>query len=268
MAKGLAYLLFRYNKKRVAVARRNIELCFPEKTAEEQSQLLQENIFSTAMALFETGIAWFWPKWRLRRIYQIEGLEHIRSAQASGHGVLLIGMHFTTIDIMGAILGDNVSFDAMYRHHKNEFYDYWQKRMRENNSADNRLFVRANPRALVSALKKKRVVWYAPDEDLGREGSVFVPFFNVPAATLTATARFAKLGKASVVALSHHRLDAGKGYKVIAHPPMENYPSDDEHNDALQISEFIEEQVRKSPAQYMWVQKRFKTRPDGEPSLY
>lgn len=267
----LPYLVMPYlkrNKKRLNQAQTNLRICFPELTDKEREDLLNETIYSTAMAIFETGIAWFWPKWRLRRLFTITGVEHVEAAQKDGQGALLLSMHFTTLDIGSAMLGLHVNYDGMYRPHRNKVYDYMQKIRREAYAPGGTAFSRDNVRGMISRLRQGRMIWYAPDRDLGEKVSVFVPFFGVQTATVTATAQFARLGRARIIPFTQKRLPNAKGYELVIHPPFENYPTGDEYEDALRVSKFMEDEVRKIPGQYFWAQPRFKTRPPGEPRLY
>jgi Kdo2-lipid IVA lauroyltransferase/acyltransferase len=256
------------NKKRIHWARTNIRLCFPHLSEAEREKLLKDNIFSTCMAAFETGIAWFWPKWRLRKLFTIYGLEHIRQVQDQGQGALLLSLHFTHLDIGSAMLGVYVNYDGMYTPHKNPVFDYMQKIRREGYCKGGVAFSREDVRTMISQLRKGRFIWYAPDRDLGRKVSVFVPFFGIPAATVTATAQFARLGRARIIPFTQHRLPNGKGYELVIHPPFDNYPTEDAIADTLRVNQFIEQEILKQPEQYLWVQPRFRTRPEGEKSVY
>lgn len=260
--------LLRRNKKRLRQAQTNLQLCFPELSEAERAALLNETLYSTAMAVFETGIAWFWPKWRLRRLFTITGVEHVENAKRDGKGALLLSMHFTTLDIGSAMLGQYVNYDGMYRPHNNAIYDYMQKVRREAYAPGGTAFSRDNVRGMISRLRQGRMIWYAPDRDLGEKISVFVPFFGVQTATVTATAQFARMGRALVIPFTQKRLPHGKGYELVIHPPFENYPGGDEYEDALRVNRFMETEIRKIPGQYFWAQPRFKTRPPGEPSVY
>lgn len=268
--RGLAHALYpllKLNKKRMRMARVNIDLCFAELSEAERSAILDESLYSTAMALFETGAAWFWPRWRLRRLYTVSGLEHLQAAQQAGEGALLLSMHFTHLDLGGALLGQHVDYDGLYSPHKNLVYDYLQRTRREA-YCPGVAIPRDNLRLMITRLRQGRMMWYAPDRDLGPKISIFVPFFGVPAATVTATGKIALLGRARVIPFTQRRLARGAGYELIIHPPFENYPTGDEYQDALRVNQFIEQQVRQCPGQYLWAQPRFKTRPDGERSPY
>lgn len=267
MARKLTPLLG-LNKKRVKMARINLQLCFPQKTPEELEALLKKNMESTAIALFETGIGFFWAKSRLRKLFTITGVEHVEQANAEGQGAMLLSLHFTTLDIGSAMLGIYVNYDGMYTPHKNPVFDYVQKVRREAYAPGGIAFARDNVRAMVSQLRKGRMIWYAPDRDMGKKISVFVPFFGVPAATVTATAQFARMGRAKIIPFSQYRLENNKGYRVVIHPPFENYPTGDELADARRINEYFEQEILKVPEQYLWAQPRFKSRPDGMPKVY
>lgn len=267
LAKLLSPLL-RLNKKRVRQARINLALCFPQLNEQEREKLLGDNLFSTAMTVFETGIAWFWPKWRLKKLYNISGLEHIQQAQEEEKGALLLSLHFTTLDIGSAMLGQHVNYEGMYKPHSNPVYDYMQKKRREAYCKGGIVFSRDNVRAMISHLRKGSMIWYAPDRDLGEKLSVFVPFFGVQTATVTATSQFARMGRAMVIPFSQYRLSGGRGYQVVVHPPFENFPTDDEVADTRRVNEFMESEILKCPEQYFWAQPRFRTRPEGEAKVY
>lgn len=266
----LAHLLsplLRLNKKRLRIARTNLRLCFPELSEAERERILRENLFSTTMAVMETGIAWFWPAWRLRGLYRVSGLEHL-SEREEGQGALLLSLHFTTLDLGSAMLGQHIIYDGMYTPHKNKVFDAVQKNRREKYSEGGLTIPRTSVRTMVSHLRRGRMIWYAPDRDLGPKVSIFVPFFGVPAATVTATGTFARMGQARVIPFTQRRLDKARGYELVIHPPFEDYPTGDEYQDALRVNEFMEREIRKCPEQYFWAQPRFKTRPPGEPPVY
>ena len=268
LARLLAPLLQRVGKQRRHIVERNIALCFPELSAHQRQQLCAENFFSLAMALFETGMAWFWPQWRLRRLCSFEGLEHLQREQEQGQGVLLMAMHFTTLDIGAAFINMSAPIDGMYRPHKNPVYDYVQRRGRERHSASTTVIPRDDVRGMIRALKHGRAIWYAPDQDYGRKQSVFVPFFGVEAASVTATATFARLGRAKVIPFVQTRLPGNQGYRLTVYPPLADYPQGDEYRDAQRINQFIEDCIKAQPEQYLWAHRRFKTRPVGQSSLY
>lgn len=258
----LAYVL---GPARRRITEINIAMCFPQLDAKQQEQLVRGVMRSIGISVVELAIAMFGSTKKLHNRYRIDGTEHIAAAQQQGHGVLLVGCHFTTLDITGHILGRDVKYDAVYRQADNPLLDYYVVKSRKNFVGD--AIERSDMRKLVRNLRNGHVVWYAPDQDHGMEHSVFAPFFGVPTATVTGTARVAQLGKAIVLPFSHYR-DEQHHYRLVIHPPLENFPSGDDVVDATRINQFFEEAIRLQPDQYFWVHRRFKTRPPGEPRLY
>ncbi|MEH6564838.1 MAG: lipid A biosynthesis lauroyl acyltransferase [Halopseudomonas sp.] len=263
LGRVLGKLMYWFMADRREVARVNLELCFPQMSRQQREQLLRENFASNGIALFEMAMAWWWPKQRLARLAHIEGIEHLRNAAARGQGVVLMSLHFTTLEIGAALLGQVVTIDGMYREHRNAAFDYVQRRGRERHNRDAKAVEREDVRSMMRSLRSGRAIWYAPDQDYGRKASVFVPLFGVEAATVTATSTFARLGKAQVVPFTQRRLPNAQGYQLIIHPPLQDFPGGDDVADALRINQWVEQAVATQPEQYMWVHRRFKTRPEG-----
>lgn len=263
----LGQLFYRFAKRRRQIARCNIDLCFPGRTERERETMTREVMESIGIAFFETGMAWFWPRSRLQKLYTIDGLEHLRAAQRDGQGMLLMALHFSHIDIGAKLLGFEFSIDASYRPHNNPVYEYVQRRGRERHSAEGRAIPRDDIRAMIKALRAGRAIWYAPDQDYGPKHSIFVPLFGVPAATVTATSQLARMGKARVIGFTQRRKPGG-GYHLQIYPPLQDFPSGDEVADTIRINEFVEARILEQPEQYLWVHRRFKTRPQGEADVY
>ncbi|MCY1556223.1 Lipid A biosynthesis lauroyltransferase [compost metagenome] len=127
---------------------------------------------------------------------------------------------------------------------------------------------RDDVRGMLKLLRAGKVIWYAPDQDYGAQRSIFVPLFGVPAATVTATSKFARLGRARVIPFTQTRLADGSGYRVVVHPPLADFPGESEEADCLRVNQWIEAAIRQQPEQYLWAHRRFKTRPDGEEKIY
>lgn len=268
LGRGLGALMMLGASARRRIAARNLELCFPELSAAERARLLRENFASSGIAFFEMAMSWWWPRARLARLAHIEGLEHLQAAQQEGQGVILMSLHFTTLEIGAALLGQRHTIDGMYREHKNPLFDYIQRHGRERHNLDASAIEREDVRAMLKVLRAGRAIWYAPDQDYGRKQSIFVPLFGIPAATVTATTKFARLGKARVVPFTQQRLADGSGYRLVVHPPLADFPGESEEADCLRINQWVEQVVRECPEQYLWAHRRFKTRPEGAPKLY
>ncbi|RRJ84204.1 LpxL/LpxP family Kdo(2)-lipid IV(A) lauroyl/palmitoleoyl acyltransferase [Aestuariirhabdus litorea] len=266
IGRKLGRLMLRYGHRRARIARKNIELCFPGLSAAEREDLLIRNFESMGIGALEVGMSWWWPKRRLYRLFEVEGGEHLKAIKEQG--ALMLCLHFSTLEVGAAFLCYFAGIDGMYRKHRNPLFDWVQQRGRIRHSPQGETIEREDVRTMIRRLRQKRRIWYAPDQDYGPKQSLFVPFFGVTAATVTATSRFARLGNARVLPCFQTRLPDGKGYRLRILPPLENFPGEDEAADARRINELIEAEVRKQPEQYMWLHRRFKTRPPGEPSFY
>ena len=220
---------------------------------------------STGKSVVESSVALWGPERQLKERYTISGLEHIEAARSKGQGVLLVGCHFTTLDAAARILAFHVKYDMLYRKDPNPLLAYKLISARERFAGS--AIVRSDTRQLIKNLRQGNVVWYAPDQDFGAKHSVFAPFFGVNAATVVGTARIAQLGKAAVLPFAHYR-DEQNNYHLVIGAALEGYPTGDDLSDATRINQEIESAIRKQPDQYLWVHRRFKTRPEGEPSFY
>ncbi len=260
--------MYRVASERRRVAARNLELCFPQMPPIERKRLLKENFASTGIAFFEMAMSWWWPQARLAKLAHIEGLEHLQAAQRDGEGAILMALHFTTLEIGAALLGQRHTIDGMYREHRNALFDFVQRQGRERHNPDSLAVEREDVRGMIKLLRKGRAIWYAPDQDYGAKQSIFVPLFGIEAATVTATTHFARLGKARVIPFTQRRLEDGSGYRLVLHPPLEGFPGESEAADALRINQWVEQAVTECPEQYLWAHRRFKSRPAGAPKLY
>jgi KDO2-lipid IV(A) lauroyltransferase len=247
------------------VARRNLELCFPELDARQRDALLRANFHSLGLAVFEFLRAW-WGRLRpLDAGFELEGLQHLTEAIDAGRGVILVSPHFTTLEICTRLLCQRAPVAGMYRPHDSEALDWAVRHGRMRHAAA--MFARDELRPALRFLKGGGVLWFAPDQETRRGDSVFVPFFGRPAWTLTSTHQLARLSGAKLLPLFHERLADGR-YRVEIGAALEGFPSADVLADTARIMALIEAQVRRAPAQYLWIHKRFKTQPEGLPSPY
>lgn len=262
----LGALMYRFTRRRRHIAETNIRLAFPALSVQQQKTLLKNNFRANGMALLEVGLSWWGSEKRLRRLLRIEGLEHLQQALENGKGAIMLGGHFTCLIIAGRLLTLELPFTIVTKKAHNAVFEavmrYYRSRQYQG------LIDSTDMRGMVKTLKKNQVLWYAPDQDFGRKTSVFVPFMGIQTATLTATARLAKISKAPVIYIDFERLPGTQGYRLKVHPPLEDFPSGDDVKDARRVNALIEHQVRKVPEQYLWMHRRFKTRPEGESGLY
>jgi KDO2-lipid IV(A) lauroyltransferase len=261
---GRVMILLGHRRRRIAET--NLGLCFPELDEPERKALLRDHFRSLGMGMVETAMSWWTPTHRLKSLARIEGLEHLEAALAKGKGVILLSGHFTSLEIGGRLLALFAPFHVLYRRHKNPLFEATMKRARERNYE--KAIPREDMRAMLRSLKQNMPVWYAADQDYGVEKSVFAPFFGIPAATITATSRLVRSSDAAVVPFFQRRLRDGSGYLLKLYPALEDFPGTRLEVDADRINTIIEEQIRTMPEQYLWVHRRFKTRPEGESSVY
>lgn len=266
IGKGIGRLAFYLARRRRHIAAVNISLCFPNLTKEEQNRLVKENMLSLGMGLIETATAWLRPAKTYEHRFHTEGLHHLQSAIEGKQGVLLIGFHFTTMDLAASHLSTLIPLGAMYRKNKNPALDYVMRKGRVKNLSQ--VIERDDIKQLVRSLKQGNVIWYGPDQDYGRKHSVFVDFFNIKTATLQATSRIAKLSGSKVIVFTHARQKNNKEYTIHLSSPLEDFPLPDTESNARLINELAEKAIIKIPEQYWWIHRRFKTRPPGEQRPY
>lgn len=267
LGRAIGWLIYHLVAKRRRVAEINIAHCFPLLSSDEQQRLVRETIDSSAIAVFEGGLSWWGSNKRLQRLHRIEGVEHLQQARAQGKGVIMLGGHYTTLEISGRLLAFHTDgIHPIYKPARNALFDAVMVSSRKRLFSG--LLNNSDMRAILRTLKKGDIIWYAPDQDFGMERSVFAPFFGIPTATLTTTARLAKLSGAPVLPFYSQRLSDNRGYVIKLLPPLEDFPSGDDVADATRVNKVIEAGVLDAPGQYLWVHRRFKSRPEGEPPLY
>ena len=261
MGKGFGLLAYHVIANRRHIAEVNIRLCFPELNSAQQNDLVKETFKSNAIGFFEAASAWFSNTERFRPITQAHGLEYLKQAQSNGKGVILLGGHYSTLDLGGALFNLFSRAASMQRDHDNPLFNLVMTRRRLRFCES--LLSKDDLRGLIKLLRQGRTIWYATDQDYGKRGSVWAPFFGIPAATITATARIAAKTGAAVVPFSHFRNDRG-GYDVYFGSAVKDYPSGDDVQDATITNKIIEDEIRRHPDQYLWMHKRFKSQPTGK----
>lgn len=259
-------LLWPLMGKRRRYAQANIALCFPQWEPARRRRLLRANLRATVIGTLELLRAWYAPSSALAGLARVEGLEHLREATGSGRGVLLFGGHFTHSELAARLLAEasGQPLHAVVRHNNHPCIEDMFERARR------RAFVgtiaKKDVRGLLRVLRNGGVVAYSADQNFNYQHA-FVPFFGVAAATLVATPDLARRGDAVVLPFWFHR-DAQGLYHLRVEPQWSGWPSGDEAADAARYMRELEHVVRQHPEQYLWVHRRFKTRPPGEPGVY
>ncbi|WP_105167399.1 LpxL/LpxP family Kdo(2)-lipid IV(A) lauroyl/palmitoleoyl acyltransferase [Pseudoalteromonas sp. T1lg23B] len=268
LGKLLGRLVHRFVKKRRKIAEVNVKLCFPQLDEQQQRDMVLKNMENTGIATLETGMAWWWPQWRINQVIgSIEGIEHVEQTQKQGKGVLLLVPHMLHLEMLGRILGTVQQGIGFYRPHNNPLMEYFMTkgRLRSNES----LITKRDVKGLLQALKDKKMCYYLPDQDYGRNRCEFTAFFAVPdAASTTGTLIFSSSKNCETLSLSGTR-DANGKYHLKIYPALANFPSEDAKQDVTRVNQRMEEAIMLAPEQYMWLHRRFKTRPDeNAPSYY
>jgi len=267
MGSMLGRLAFHLMPSRRSVTQTNIKYCFPELNQSEQNTLVKEAFRSNGMGLVETLRSWFAEPSALKERCTVHGFSHLETALARGKGVILLGGHYSTLDLVGSLTTLYFQADVLQRDHSNPLFNAVMTRSRQNMYGN--VLAKKDLRGMVRCLKKNHIVWYATDQDYGRSNTVFAPFFGLPCATLVSTMRIARMSGAAVVPFSHFRRSDGSGYDIYLHPSLTNFPTGDDLKDATRLNAVLEREIRKFPEQYLWMHRRFKTTTEvGVPNIY
>ena len=266
LGKRVGRLVLGRMKKRTNTIRRNLDLCFPKMSEDEKERLTVENIENTGIALFETAMAWFWSDKRVNKHVTIIGMEQLEELEKQGKGALMLAVHSMNLELGARAFGIKKSGTGVYRPNSNSCYDYFQYKGR---SRSNRTLIdRRDVKGMIDALKTGKRVWYAPDHDYGRRRSTFAPLFAVEnACTTTGTSMLVNASDCVVVPFTMVR-DNNDHYTLTIHPYLDAFPKECEQLAAVYTNRAIETSIMAAPSQYMWLHRRFKTRPDGEQCLY
>jgi KDO2-lipid IV(A) lauroyltransferase len=262
----LGMIFYAISRERRNVTLTNLKLCFPEWSDAQRRRTARAHFQGVGRGLIEHGILWWSSRARVQRLVRVEGLEHWEAVR--GRPAIWLAPHFVGMDMGGVRLGTDYEVVSVYSQQKDPAFDaiLWRGRTR---FVMPKLFSRQQGiRGVVRAIRDGFPFYYLPDMDFGERDSIFVPFFGVPAATITGLSRIARLAGALIVPAVTRQLPGGKGYVLQFYPAWENFPSADIEADTRRMNAFIEARVREMPEQYYWLHKRFKTRPEGEAKFY
>jgi KDO2-lipid IV(A) lauroyltransferase len=254
-------------RRRYRIARRNLELCYPDMSSDEIKHLLRQNFSSMGRAVFETGMAWYWSDDRVRRHMDVseESIKNIMDYESCGQ--LVLTCHFLDLEMharMYALFHPGV---GVYKPNRNPVIE--RKQTEGRTRANKYMVSHRNVRGIIKALKEGNPIWYAADQDYRTHSRVFVPFMAVPdCPTVTAPSTLARVKNVVSIPSYAYRLPGGK-YRLVVQPKLENYPTGDLEQDATTYNKIMADAINEAPEQYMWVHCRFKTRPhETDPSYY
>ncbi len=266
LARIIAAVLWFAVPKRRHVVLTNLRLCFPELSDEKRAALAKRVYVRLARAAVDHGTLWMGSQEEVRRMVRFRGLEHLLSED--DRPVICVAPHFAGLDAAGIALNTYVRGVSLYQKQSNPVWDQaiLEGRLRFSNPVLIPKSKASDLRPVIRAMRQGLPFYYLPDMDCGKRNSIFVPFFGVEAATLPMVSRLSKVTGAKVLFCIATMTD--DGYEVDISAPLENFPTDDCVEDTRRINRMLEERVRQNPDQYLWVHRRFKTRPEGEPSVY
>ncbi|MBK9161061.1 MAG: lipid A biosynthesis acyltransferase [Nitrosomonadales bacterium] len=266
IGEGAGMLLYALGRERRRVVDINLRLCFPEMDETQREMLARSHFRAFARSFLERGILWWSSAERIRSLIRVEGVEHFEAIH--GQPAILLTPHFVGMDIGGQWIAQHTDTVCMYARQKNRYLTelLLKKRARFRNQ---HLYARQEGlRPIIRGMRAGMPFIYPPDQDQGVKDGAFIPFFGVPAATMTSVPRIARMTGAKVVPSITRVLPGGQGYVLTFYPAWENYPSGDDIADTRRMNEFLEQRVLEMPEQYFWLHKRFKNRPEGEEGFY
>jgi len=264
IGKTIGKLLYPFMHKLRSTAYSNISHCFPDKKQNQVNLLVKRHFEAIGVSFFETANAYYGSDKKIRKLLTITNENFFQDALKEEGGIILLCSHFMPLMLGSRALLINHTIANIYRPQNNKLFDRIMVKGYKKNGAV--MIKSTDTRSIIKAINNSLPIWYAPDQDLGKNNSVFAPFFGIQTATASATARLAKNNNTRVIPYSFIRTK--KGYTMSFEKPIANYPSNDPIQDATIVNQILEKQIVKSPEQYLWIHRRFKTRPNDEKNFY
>ncbi|MGB6156496.1 lysophospholipid acyltransferase family protein [Castellaniella sp.] len=266
----LGWLVPRLLRSRAHIVRVNLARCFPHLTPAERTRIEKRHFHLLAQSFIDRGLCWFGSEQRILDTIELQGEHHLQALLDQGRPVLMFAPHFVALDATATRLQLFLKEAAsMYTRQSDADVDEIVRQGRTRFSKVYLVGRHEGVRGLIRLLRKGVPVYYLPDMDFGRKGAAFVPFFGIPTATLLSASQIALNWDAAVIpVISHLDLETGR-YQAWIQPPLQDFPGNDSPEEATaRLNRLIEAQILKDPAQYYWVHRRFKTRPEGEAGFY
>jgi KDO2-lipid IV(A) lauroyltransferase len=264
IGKTIGKLLYPFMHRLRSTAYSNISHCFPDKKQNQVNLLVKMHFEAIGVSFFETANAYYGSNKKIKKLLTITNENFFQDALKEEGGIILLCSHFMPLMLGSRALLINHTIANIYRPQNNKLFDRIMVKGYKKNGAV--MIKSTDTRSIIKAINNSLPIWYAPDQDLGKNNSVFAPFFGIQTATASATARLAKNNNTRVIPYSFIRTK--KGYTMSFEKPIANYPSNDPIQDATIVNQILEKQIVKSPEQYLWIHRRFKTRPNDEKNFY
>ena len=268
LGRNLGRLLYLCGRQRRKIVQINLQLCFPELDEHRRRQLARQHFQVLGRSLLERSLFWWSRPERLNRLIQVEGEEHIRALLQAGRPVILLAPHFVGLDAGGVAITQRFDIVSLYAEQSDATFDRLLFKGRSRFGQQLLLSRQEGIRASIKAMKSGRPFYYLPDVSGRSRDSIFVPFFGIPTATVTAIPRLARATGAAVLPCITRMLPGRQGYRVEISPAWDDFPTGDVTADTTRINASIEAAIRTMPEQYFWVHRRFKKCPPGLRSPY
>ena len=262
--KAIGRMMHPFMHKLRSTAYSNISHCFPEKKQPQVERLVKRHFEAIGVSFFETANAYYGSDNKIKKLLTIKNEHFFKDALKEEGGIILLCSHFMPLMLGSRALLIKHTIANIYRPQNNTLFDSAMVKGYKKNGAV--MIKSTDTRSIIKAINNSLPIWYAPDQDLGKNNSVFAPFFGIQTATASATARLAKNNNTRVIPYSFIR--TSNGYLMSFEKPISNYPSNDPIHDATVINQILEKQINHSPEQYLWIHRRFKTRPNDEKNFY
>lgn len=264
LGRNFGRLLYYVGRERAYITRRNIELCMPQLSAAEQQALVKKSFESVGMGFVELAMAYWGDKEKLHKLFTLNGIEHLQAAKDAGKGVLVVGCHMTSLELLLRLFSESWPSAVLYKPNNNPLFEWYTFSKRATYSKP---VAAKKLRGFLVHLKRGGSAIYLADQDYGRKHSVFAPFFGIQCATIMRPPEYIEFSGAQLMPVIFGRKDDDSGYYVDVMPPLD-YPSGDVVQDATTLNYWVEQNVLRHPDQYLWQHRRFKRRPEGEPPIY
>ncbi len=264
VGKIIGKLLYPLLSRFRSIALVNVSHCFPNKSKTQVEDLVKQHFEAIGISIFETANAYFASNDKVSSMLSINNEHYLTNALNRKQSVILLAAHFMPLMLGSRALLLKYNIANIYRPQNNKLFDEVMRKGFVDNGAV--MIKTKDTRSMLKAIKDGMPIWYAPDQDLGERSCIFAPFFDIQTATVAATARLAK-GKNTQV-IPYFFIRTNNGYAMSFEPPLENYPADDEIQSATITNGILQKQILRAPEQYLWIHKRFKTRPDGDEDFY